>query len=121
MSDINKYGKKRSQSAAVAIEHNLANSLPPQIVAGGRGRIAEQILQIAFANGVKVREDSDLAQLLTSIDINSEIPIEAFATVAEILTYVYQANGNELNPNSIDDEDTPDGGLSGLWTKEPSK
>ena len=65
-----------------------------RFVAGGRGSVAEQILQIAFAQGVKVREDADLAELLSAIDIDSEIPIEAFAAVAEILTYVYRANGN---------------------------
>ena len=63
------------------------------MVAGGRGRVAEQILQLAFANGVKVREDADLAQLLTTIDMDEEIPVEAFAAVAEILIYLYRANG----------------------------
>jgi len=32
--------------------------------------------------------------MLSAIDIDSEIPVEAFAAVAEILTYVYRANGN---------------------------
>ncbi|MAO55668.1 MAG: flagellar protein FhlB [Rhodospirillaceae bacterium] len=67
----------------------------PSVVAGGRGRLAEQILQIAFANGIKVREDADLAQLLTTIDLEEEIPVEAFAAVAEILIYLYRANGAE--------------------------
>ncbi|MCH7938050.1 MAG: EscU/YscU/HrcU family type III secretion system export apparatus switch protein, partial [Proteobacteria bacterium] len=83
---------------AVALGHDLVDDRPPKVVAGGRGRIAEQILEIAFAHGVKVREDADLAQLLTSIDIDSEIPVEAFAAVAEILTYVYQANAGHPAP-----------------------
>lgn len=120
MSDSNKHHETKSQDMAVALEQNQVDGRPPRIVAGGRGRIAEQILQIAFANGVRVREDSDLAQLLTSIDINSEIPVEAFATVAEILNYVYQANANELSPDSTDSKDSPEGGLSDLWTKETS-
>ena len=37
----------------------------------------------------------------------------AFAAVAEILTYVYQANAN--HPGSGAEQD---GGLSALWTKE---
>lgn len=65
----------------------------PRVVAGGRGRIAEQILEIAFQKGVRVREDKDLAELLSAIDVDEEIPIEAFAAVAEILAYVYRANG----------------------------
>ena len=119
MSESDKYRGNKGQTVAVALEHNLADDRPPHMVAGGRGRIAEQILQIAFANDVKVREDADLAQLLTSIDINSEIPVEAFATIAEILTYVYQANVNNLDTNTSGDNASSDGGLFNLWAKEP--
>ncbi len=64
----------------------------PRIVASGRGAVARQILEIAFANGVKVREDADLVEILSAIDIDSDIPLEAFAAVAEILSYIYRAN-----------------------------
>lgn len=100
----------------MALAHDLADQRPPKVVAGGRGRIAEQILEIAFAHGVKVREDADLAQLLSSIDVDSEIPPEAFAAVAEILIYVYQAN-NALQPGA-DGTASADGGLSTLWSEE---
>jgi len=111
----------RKEAIAVALAHDLADSRPPRMVAGGRGRIAEQILEIAFANGVKVREDADLAQLLSSIDIDSEIPVEAFAAVAEILTYVYQANARHgmAGAPANGDSAPPDGGLSTLWSKDP--
>lgn len=89
-----KKGGKRTDSVAVALDYDSGTEFAPKVVAGGRGAIAEQILQIAFAQGVKVREDADLAELLSAIDIDSEIPLEAFAAVAEILTYVYRANGN---------------------------
>jgi flagellar biosynthesis protein len=108
----------KKQAVAVALAHDLADNRPPKVVAGGRGRIAEQILEIAFANGVKVREDADLAELLSAIDIDSDIPVEAFAAVAEILTYVYRAN-NALQPGQ-DGEPAPDGGLGNLWSEEPN-
>ena len=86
-------GEARSKEAvAVALKYIQEHDTSPRVVAGGRGSIAEQILQIAFANGVKVREDADLAELLSAIDVESEIPLEAFAAVAEILAYVYRAN-----------------------------
>ncbi|HCS70772.1 MAG TPA: hypothetical protein DIW51_12495 [Rhodospirillaceae bacterium] len=78
---------------AVALAEGALPGMAPTVVAGGRGRLAEQILQIAFANGIKVREDADLAQLLATIDMEEEIPVEAFAAVAEILIYLYRANG----------------------------
>lgn len=107
----------KKNPVAVALAHELADDRPPKVVAGGRGRIAEQIVEIAFAHGVRVREDADLAQLLSAIDIDSEIPVEAFAAVAEILSYVYQANAGL--PATADGGAPPDGGLSTLWSKEP--
>lgn len=78
---------------AVALRYDSENSALPRVVASGRGCVAEQILEIAFANGVKVREDADLVQLLAAVDVDTEIPIEAIVAVAEILACVYRANG----------------------------
>jgi flagellar biosynthesis protein len=77
---------------AVALEERAGQSTPV-ITATGRGYLAEQILEIAFANNVKVRTDADLVQVLAAVDIDSEIPTEAVAAVSEILAYVYKANG----------------------------
>ena len=91
-----------SDAVAVALAHEHPTDREPKVVAGGRGQVAEQILQIAFQNGIKVREDADLAQLLATVDIESEIPLEAFAAVAEILIYVYQANEGQPIKKSDD-------------------
>ncbi len=77
---------------AVAIQDDRSGRSLPKVVATGRGAVAEQILQIAFAHGVKVREDADLAEILSVIDVDSPVPVEALAAVAEILAYVYRAN-----------------------------
>jgi flagellar biosynthesis protein len=82
--------KKSKKQTAVAV---TALGDKPQITAAGRGKIAEQILQLAFANGIKVREDSALAEMLATVELDSPVPSEAFMAVAEILSYVYLANG----------------------------
>ena len=64
----------------------------PKIIASGRGAVAEQILQIAFDRGIKVRQDSDLAEILSAVEVESEIPLAALAGVAEILRYLYQTD-----------------------------
>lgn len=84
---------KRPETLAVALRYESGQEGAPKVTAGGRGAIAEQILEIAFQLGIPVREDPDLAALLNTIDMDTEIPAEAFATVAEILIYVYRANG----------------------------
>ncbi len=82
---------------AVALDHLSGNTELPRIVATGKGEVARQILEIAFAHGVKVRKDADLAEILAAIDVESEIPLEAIAAVAEILSYVYRANGTAMD------------------------
>jgi flagellar biosynthesis protein len=57
--------------------------------------VAEQILQIAFDRGIKVRQDGDLAEILAAVEVDSIVPLEALAAVAEILSYVYRTQ-NEL-------------------------
>ena len=87
------------RQAAIAIKGNEtghtgppAAGNAPRIVAKGHGTVAEQILQLAFASGVKVREDANLTEILEAIEIDTEVPLHALAAVAEILNYVYRAN-----------------------------
>lgn len=77
---------------AVAIEYDRQSGEAPLVTASGKGAVAEQILRIAFDRGIKVREDAELVEILSLVDIDSPIPLEAFAAVAEILAYVYNAN-----------------------------
>lgn len=77
---------------AVALQHEFGSPNAPRVVATGRGELAKQILEIAFSHGVKVREDADLVEILSHIEVDCEIPLEAFTAVAEILAYVYAAN-----------------------------
>ncbi|MBX9726059.1 MAG: EscU/YscU/HrcU family type III secretion system export apparatus switch protein [Rickettsiales bacterium] len=77
---------------AVAIEYERGVDAAPRVTASGKGAIAEQILAIAFARGIKVREDAELVEILSLIEVDSPIPLEAFTAVAEILAFVYQAN-----------------------------
>jgi len=89
-------GAARAEARAVAIQGFPADGGGPRVVAAGRGALAEKIIEIAFANGVKVREDADLAELLSVLDPESDIPIEALAAVAEILAYVYRATARPI-------------------------
>ena len=107
--------KKSDRLTAVALKDRTLERQVPQVVAAGRGKIAETILQLALENDIKVREDSALVEILATIELDSPIPSEAFGAVAEILSYIYRANG-QPNPFDVvlrdamgeDEEDTPD-------------
>lgn len=100
---------KPKRAVAAAIKNDPTTSDLPQIVAAGRGKWAEQILDLAFQNGMKVREDLALAEILASIELDSPIPTEAIMAVAEILAYVYEAEGKgrpgKDDPFRIQDKD----------------
>lgn len=91
--DSRNRGKPEKVQKAVALGYEPEADARPKVVASGRGALAEQILRVAFANDIRVREDADLVEVLAAVDMDSEVPLEALAAVAEILAYVYRANG----------------------------
>ena len=107
---MTEYGEKNKKSpnfkalddlkpaVAVALKHSEG---APTVMAAGRGSLADQILQLAFENNIKVREDADLANILVELELDSPVPTEALMAVAEILSYVYRANGEPDPFNAI--------------------
>ena len=82
------------RTVAVALSAGDDRTSVPTVTAAAHGALAEKLLEIAFANGVPVREDADLAEIISALEVDSEIPIAAFAAIAEILSYVYRLNGD---------------------------
>lgn len=75
---------------AIALQYDPNSDDAPKVVATGRGEIADKILQIAQLNQVPIREDPILAQALSMVDLDAEIPPELYAVVAEVLGWVYR-------------------------------
>lgn len=89
--------KKLSPAYAVALGYDPNKDNAPKVLAKGQNQIAEKIIQIAIDEGIEIRQDADLVEMLKAVDIDQEIPVEAFAAVAEIISYVYKANNRLLN------------------------
>lgn len=89
--------EKLSPAYAVALGYDQNKDNAPKVLAKGQNQIAEKIIQIAIDEGIEIRRDADLVEMLKAVDIDQEIPIEAFAAVAEIISYVYKANNRLLN------------------------
>jgi flagellar biosynthesis protein len=84
--------EQEKKPIAVALKYERNKNPAPHVVAKGRGPIAEQIVKVAEASGITIREDANLVEILEKLDIDSVIPLEAYAAVAEILNYVYKTN-----------------------------
>jgi len=79
---------------AIALRYDQTRDAAPRVVATGQGTLAEKILQLARKQGIPVHEDADLAEVLSRLNLNEEIPPETYVLVAEILAFVYRANND---------------------------
>lgn len=86
--------EKQPRQVAVALGFDPTGDDVPKVLAAGHGVLAEKILAMAFASGIPVRRDADLAAILEALEPESPIPPAAFAAVAEILAHLYRLNGS---------------------------
>ena len=77
---------------AVALRYDKDKDNAPVVAAKGQGHIAAKIIELALENDIEIHQDADLLQVLKAVNIDEEIPVEAFAAVAEILSYIYSRN-----------------------------
>lgn len=96
-----------ARQKALALRYDPGREEAPRLVASGQGHIAEQIVRIALDHGITVREDADLVEILAKLDIDSLIPLEAFAAVAEILSYIYRTQGKAPPGSDAPGTDAP--------------
>lgn len=71
---------------AVALLHDDASA--PKVVASGQGWVGEKIIETAREHGVPIEEDPVLAQALSTIEIDEEIPETLYRAVAEVLGFL---------------------------------
>ncbi|MCS7234176.1 MAG: FlhB-like flagellar biosynthesis protein [Synergistetes bacterium] len=78
---------------AAALKYDEEKDKAPKVVASGRGKIAEKIIEIAKEYDIPIYEDPDLVELLLKVDIGEEIPPELYKAVAEVLAFIYRLRG----------------------------
>jgi len=83
---------KKSQKKAAALKYEHGKDSVPKLIAKGRGKVAEKIIEIARAHDIPVEEEQELVEFLSMLDLYQEIPPEMYIAVAEILAFVYSLN-----------------------------
>ena len=84
--------RKRQPFEAMALDYRPDDGQAPRVVAKGKGSVAEKIIEVAGKAGVPVREDPLLISLLSHLDVDQEIPPEAYQVVAELLAFIYKVH-----------------------------
>lgn len=77
---------------AVVLTYDRETDPAPKVTAKGQGSVALKIIELAEKNGIPVKNDPDLMEVLSTLDINQEIPENIYVAVAELLAFVYGMN-----------------------------
>lgn len=85
---------KSTLKKAVALGYNKEKDGAPKVLASGQGVIAENIIAAAKENNIPIKEDKDLIEILSKIDIDQEIPPNLYRAIAEIFSFLYRATQN---------------------------
>ncbi|XJZ28482.1 EscU/YscU/HrcU family type III secretion system export apparatus switch protein [Bacillota bacterium Lsc_1132] len=80
----------RMEAVALTYQQHLHDA--PKVVAKGKGKTAEAIIEKAKQNQVPIQEDPSLVQLLSELDLNQSIPEELYQAVAEVFAFIYQTD-----------------------------
>ena len=77
---------------AVALKYDPGSA--PRVVASGRGHMAEKIIDVAREHDVPLETNPVLAEALSTLELEEEIPEQLYRAVAQILGFILRASGH---------------------------
>jgi flagellar biosynthesis protein len=93
--------QREPRHAAAALQYDPVKTKAPEVVAVGRGVIADEILKIAKQNKIPVHADKGLVDALSQLEVGAVIPRELYIVVAEVLAWVYQLDATTPEPKNV--------------------
>lgn len=80
---------------ATALKYDSKLQNAPKVIGQGKGEVAKNIIQIANENNIPIKEDEDLVNILSQIQVNQEIPEELYKAVAEVFSFIYDISSTK--------------------------
>lgn len=77
--------KARFETVGVGLDYNSAKKSAPRIVASEKGKNVSQMIRIARRYGLAVHKDDSLAESLSMLELESEVPSSMYGEIAELL------------------------------------
>ncbi|CDZ75810.1 Flagellar biosynthetic protein FlhB [Legionella massiliensis] len=91
---------KKDKKQAIALSYDGQSA--PKVTAKGEGKLAEQIIKTAQKHGVPLQKDEELTALLSEVKLNEEIPPKLYLAVAQLLSFLYYLDSNQLSTGAAD-------------------
>jgi len=87
--------EKNFVKKAAALKYDMETQDVPIVTASGSRETAKKIIKIAEQNNIPIKKDEDLVNMLSEIELNQEIPVELYRSVAEIFSFIYDLANEE--------------------------
>lgn len=85
-----------NKKKAVALGYNRSQDNAPKVLASGAGEIANKIISLAKEHDIPIKEDPDLIEILSKVEVDQEIPPNLYKAVAEIFSFLYKITNKKL-------------------------
>jgi flagellar biosynthesis protein len=81
--------EKEKPTLAVALRYEAPGA--PRVVAVGRGELGQRIIDTAREHGVPLESNPALAEALSTIELDTEIPEGLYEAVAVVIAFILNA------------------------------
>lgn len=88
-----------NDTLAISLEYT-AESVP-KVTAKGTGYVAQQIIDLAKQHNIPIKQDPQLSEMLSQVELNQEIPPILYEAIAQVLVFAYKLSG-KLPPKPVD-------------------
>jgi flagellar biosynthesis protein len=85
--------KPDKPAVAVALQYEHGKDAAPRVTAKGKGEVAERIIETARQHGVAIEGNAVLAEALSMVELDQQIPPELYRAVAEVIGFVLRMSG----------------------------
>lgn len=92
------------EKIAVALKYDFGDGAPV-VTAKGRGDVAEKILETAREHDVAIEQNPILAEALSRIELDTEIPVPLYKAVAEVIGFLLRTG--QLNRPAAGEAPSP--------------
>ncbi len=86
---------------AVALAYDRHSQAAPKLIAKGMGEMAARIRELATERRVPLVPNPPLARALHQLDVESEIPVEHYKAVADIIAYIWKLEAQAARAKMI--------------------
>lgn len=100
MSERDPDNADKAGKIAVALQYE--ENAAPIVTAKGSGSVARQIEELAREAGVPIEQNPMMAEALSQIELDEEIPMELYQAVAVLIGFIMRT-GEAQNPKPTDD------------------